>query len=79
MRTRFAKGLHECSLLSGIQGEGEFTHHPQILWTTPMLAAKFPDDAIVRDDLINHAADAWLFGRYILRTLHPLVNEWRFR
>jgi hypothetical protein len=29
----------------------------------------------VRDGLADHSGDAWLSGRFILRTRHPLVNE----
>ena len=39
--------------------------------------AEFLDDAVVRDGLADHSGDAWLSGRFILRTRLRPVNEWR--
>jgi hypothetical protein len=41
----------------------------------PHAAAEHLDNAIVRDGLADHHEDAWLSGRFILRTRHSLVNE----
>jgi hypothetical protein len=33
--------------------------------------------ARVRDSLADSFVDAWFSGRFILRTRHSLVNDWR--
>ena len=39
--------------------------------------AEFLNDAVVGDGLADHLGDAWLSGRFILRTRLRPVNEWQ--
>jgi hypothetical protein len=39
-------------------------------------AAELFNDSVVGDGLANHPGNAWLSGRFILRTRYRYVNEW---